>query len=49
MYESKGDLTFILIPVANVSKVKNSSVVVVLAREDDILQVSGVSICDRMG
>lgn len=49
MCETKDDLTFILVPVANVSKVKDSSVVIVLAREDDVLQVSRMSICDRMG
>lgn len=47
--EMKDDLTLILIPVSNISKVENSSVVVVLTREDDVVDISRVSICNWMG
>lgn len=45
----KNNLTLILIPVSNISKVENSSVVVVLAREDDVVDISRVNICNWMG
>lgn len=45
----EGSLTLILIPVANISKVKDSSIVVILAWEDDVFQISRMSVCNWMG
>ena len=39
----------ILLPVANIGKVENPSVVVILAGEDGVVHVPRMSICNRMG
>jgi len=41
-------LTLILLPLVDVLKVEDTGVVVVLAREDNIIHITGVSISNRM-
>mgnify|MGYP007135346734 CR=1 FL=1 len=41
-------LTLILLPLVDVLKVENTGVIVVLAREDNIIHITGVSIGNRM-
>lgn len=40
--------TLVLVPVLNISKVINSGIVVVLSREDDSVQVTRMSVGNRM-
>lgn len=41
-------LAFVLVPVTDIRKVKNTSIVVVLAGEDDSIQVAGMRISNWM-
>jgi hypothetical protein len=43
-----GSPTLVLVPVLNISKVINSGIVVVLSREDDSVQVTRMSVGNRM-
>lgn len=42
------NLTFVLVPVSDVMEIIHSGIVVVLSRKHDSIQISGMSISDRV-
>lgn len=42
------DLTFVLVPVRNIGEIIDSGVVKVLTREEDIIEVAGMGVGNRM-
>ena len=47
LYPMSG-LTLVVVPVVHALKVEDSGVVEVLAREDDVIQISRMGVGDRM-
>ena len=48
MLYPKLGLTLVVVPVVHALKVEDSGVVKVLAREDDVIQISGMGVGDGM-